>query len=104
MNDSSATSAEHSDSLKPYMGTWLALLALTLLEVALGYVSMSQELLMTLLLCLSVVKAALIMAYFMHLKHEKLTFVVTLVASLLFIMVALCGLLPDGLRMLTLGR
>ena len=80
---------------------WCGLLALTLVEVVLAYVQLTPGLMLTLLMGFSVVKAAMIMAYFMHLKFDKPALSWMLVPPLVAMIVALIAyLLPDGYRML----
>jgi cytochrome c oxidase subunit 4 len=50
---------------------WGALLVMTAIEVYLTYQNMQPLKMLTILLGLSFVKAALIIGYFMHLKYEK---------------------------------
>jgi len=68
----SANSAqEHAgSSVRLYAWVWTWLLALTGIEVYLGYVNLGTNLMLTLLLGLSVIKAVLIIAYFMHLRFD----------------------------------
>ena len=83
---------------------WLGLLAFTALEVVLAYVQIAGAMLMlVILLILSLVKAAMIMASFMHLRfdHPALSWIVVLptVACILL----MCGyFFPDSFRMLDL--
>jgi caa(3)-type oxidase subunit IV len=58
----------HSKSLFFYV--WGALLLMTAIEVYLTYQNMQPVKMLTILLGLSFVKAALIIGYFMHLKYE----------------------------------
>lgn len=58
----------HSKALFFYV--WAALLIMTAIEVYLTYQSMAPGKMLTILLGLSFVKAALIIGYFMHLKYE----------------------------------
>ena len=51
---------------------WIVLLVLTGVEVLLAYEQVPTLIMLTALLGLSIIKAALIIAYFMHLKFEKL--------------------------------
>jgi len=64
--------ARHEDSKTQYFWVWGALLVLTGIEVWLGYrqIFPPVRMLETLLL-LSVIKSALIIGYFMHLKFES---------------------------------
>jgi cytochrome c oxidase subunit IV len=58
----------HKKSLFFYV--WAALLVMTAVEVYLAYQNMEALKMLTILLALSLVKAALIIGYFMHLKYE----------------------------------
>jgi len=58
----------HTKSLFFYV--WGALLLMTAIEVYLTYQNMEPVKMLTILLGLSFVKAALIIGYFMHLKYE----------------------------------
>ena len=87
-----------------YWVTWAVLLALTLLMLATGYVSLPKVLVVFLLLGAMLVKATLIGAHFMHLRFEKLTLVLTVgvgilaTATFLFVLIAF-----DGIRILKLS-
>ena len=50
---------------------WFWLVLITLVEVFLAYIKVGLTTMLTLLIGFSVVKAALIIAYFMHLRFEK---------------------------------
>ncbi len=64
--------AAHDDGKAQYFWVWGALLVLTAVEVWLGYKQIfSPVRMLELLLVLSVIKSALIIGYFMHLKFEK---------------------------------
>ncbi len=53
---------------RTYSMVWLWLIVLTAVEVFLGYIHVPLAILLVSVMGLSVVKAVLIMAYFMHLK------------------------------------
>jgi cytochrome c oxidase subunit IV len=55
------------------------------------------------LLGLSVVKAALIMAYFMHLKFERMNLVLTLIPAMVFTILLLNIFYPDAMRLKSHG-
>ena len=64
--------ATHDDSKGQYFWVWGALLVLTAIEVVLGYKQVfSPVRMLEVLLVLSIIKSALIIGYFMHLKFEK---------------------------------
>ena len=80
---------------------WLGLLGLTAAEVALAYIQVVPWLMLALLLGFSVVKAAMIMAYFMHLKYDPPALAWMLappLAALLVVLIA--SLAPDSLLLL----
>ena len=53
-----------------------------------------------LLMGLSIVKASLIIAYFMHLRYEKRSLALILMPAMVFIIVMLFLFFPDSLRLL----
>ncbi|HEX8493199.1 MAG TPA: cytochrome C oxidase subunit IV family protein [Pyrinomonadaceae bacterium] len=75
-----------------------ALLGLTLVEVFLAYVQVSVVLMLVILLGLSIIKAALIVAYFMHLRFERLSLVLTIVPALVICICLLFVFFPDSFR------
>ncbi len=98
---SAVTSHEHAAAgSRLYVWVWLWLLALTGVEVFLGYEHLPLNLMLTLLMGISVIKAALIVAYFMHLRFERLSLFLTLVPALvLCICLILIFFFPDSLRL-----
>jgi cytochrome c oxidase subunit 4 len=97
--------AKHDDSKGQYFWVWGALLVLTGVEVWLGYKQVFEPVrMLEVLLILSVMKSALIIAYFMHLKFET-----ALMRWLLVISVTGCFVImyffffPDAGRILRLG-
>jgi caa(3)-type oxidase subunit IV len=95
----------HDESKAIYFWVWAGLIFLTGVEVVLAYEQVLQPVrMLEVLLVLSVVKAALITLYFMHLKSEIRT-----MRWLLIISVTACFALmwifffPDAQRILNLG-
>ena len=77
----------------------LGLLALTLVEVVLAYIQINDlRLMLTILMGLSIVKAFLIMAYFMHLRFERMSLVLTLVPTLVICICLMFIVFPDSFR------
>jgi cytochrome c oxidase subunit IV len=90
---------EHfAGSNKLFFSVWFWLLLMTGLEVFLGYVHLDFRLMLTILLGLSIIKAALIIAYFMHLRFERLSLVLTLVPMLVICICLLLVFFPDSFR------
>ena len=82
-----------------FMNVLLGLLALTVIEVYLAYIQIHNlSVFLTILMGLSLVKAALIVAYFMHLKFERLSLVLTLVPTLVVCICLLFIVFPDSFR------
>jgi cytochrome c oxidase subunit 4 len=77
---------------------WLWLLALTAVEIVFAYRHLTLVLLLIVLLGISVVKAALIMAYFMHLRFERMSLVLSLVPALVFLLCMMFISFPDSVR------
>lgn len=96
-----STDAQSSRGLM--LKVWAGLLGLTFIEILLAYVQLTPGLMLTLLMLFSVVKAAMIMAYFMHLKFDKPALSWMLIPPLVVCIVVLAAyLLPDSLRALEL--
>lgn len=91
----------HSNRL--YLTVWTGLLVLTIIEVALAYMSLSVGLMLVLLIGFSLLKTALIVAYFMHLRFEKLSLTLTLIPALVICIILMFIVFPDSLRVLELG-
>ena len=91
--------AEHfAGSNKLFSSIWIWLLLLTGIEVFLGYKPMAIQFMLTILLGLSIIKAALIVAYFMHLKFERLSLILTIVPMLIICICLLFVFFPDSFR------
>ena len=96
-------STEHAHAegtTRVFLIVWFWLLALTAVEVFLGYKQLELKLMLVMLLGLSVVKAALIIAYFMHLRYEKPSMAAVLMPALVIVIVLMNVFLPDSLRLL----
>jgi cytochrome c oxidase subunit 4 len=86
-----------------FMIVWGGLLVLTLIEIVLAYFPLKSLLVMlAILLGLSIIKAALIIAWFMHLKFERLSLILTLVPVLVICICLLFVFFPDSFRSLGL--
>lgn len=92
----------HSNRL--YLTVWTGLLGLTIIEVILAYLHLSVGLMLTLLMGFSLMKTALIVAYFMHLRFEKFSLALTLIPALVICIILLFIVFPDGLRLLELRQ
>ena len=95
-------SAEHTHveaSKRTFLYIWGWLLALTAVEVVLAYQRLEIKIMLTLLMTLSIVKASLIISYFMHLKYEKRSLVLLLMPAMAFVICMMFVVFPDSLRL-----
>jgi cytochrome c oxidase subunit 4 len=88
-----------------FVWVWVYLLVLTAVEVVLAYIHLfSTPTMLIILMILSIVKAGLIVAYFMHLRFERTTLVLSIVPPLVLTIALLFVFFPDGMRLLELRR
>jgi len=86
---------------KAFVTVWVSLLIMTGIEIFLAYEQLPTLIFLTALIGLSVIKAALIIAYFMHLKFERLSLFLTLFPMLVFcIIMMLINFMPDSSRLM----
>ena len=90
-------------STKLFAWIWVWLLLLTAIEVFLAYERVEVHLMITILLGLSLIKSALIMSYFMHLRFERLGLFLILVPAMVFcICMMLVWFFPDSVRLMNM--
>jgi len=98
-HDTTAIETHQPGTKKLFMWVWFWLLILTAVEVLLAYMRLEPHLMLILLIGLSLIKSALIVAYFMHLRFEKLGLFLIIVPTLVFCLVMiLIFVFPDSLR------
>lgn len=103
MSEHAATHDEvHGATTALFVKVWIGLVAITFFEVFLAYMHLPAVTMLLLLLGFSVIKAGLIMAYFMHLRYERLSLVLLLIPALLFCIGMMTVVFPDSLRLLHL--
>jgi cytochrome c oxidase subunit IV len=92
---------EHAQTAgnKIIFSVWFSLLGLTILELILAYRQLPLETMLTVLMGLSVIKAALIIAYFMHLRYEQTSLFVTLIPALVFVLIMMTAIFADSSRL-----
>ncbi len=101
---SSKLAAEGATSYRTYWFVWIILLVLTLFMILLEAVEFSKALTVFLLAAAMMVKATLIVGWFMHLRYERLALVLSVVLGTLVTAALLYFLLiPDGMAMLRLA-
>ncbi len=82
---------------------WGALLVVTGIEVYLAYQNLEPIRMLSILMGLSIFKAALIIAYFMHMKFEMSRMRWLTMSSLVLCLCLMMMFLPDAFRLLHLG-
>jgi len=73
----------HVASVKVLLGTGTALLFLTLVTVAATKIDLGPELNLAIAMFIAVVKATLVVLFFMHLKYDKLFHTVIFISAIL---------------------
>jgi len=90
-------------STKLFTQVWFWLLLLTAVEVFLAYLRLHPALMLTILVGLSLIKSALIISYFMHLRFEHLGLFLLLIPAMVFcICMMLIMMFPDSIRLMDL--
>ncbi len=93
-----AEEVHFAGSYRLFMMVWLWLLVLTGFEVFLGYIHLNVVLMLVILMGASIIKAALIIAYFMHLRFERLNLILTIVPAVVICICLLLIFFPDSFR------
>ena len=86
-----------------FFWVWGALLVMTAMEVYLTYQNLQPIRMLSILMGLSLLKAALIIGYFMHMKFEVSRMKWLTMASLMVCLALMMIFFPDALRILSLG-
>ena len=95
---------QHRHHLKgQFLWVWAALLVMTGIEVFLAYQNLELIRMLSILMGLSIIKAALIIGYFMHMKFEISPMKWVTMSSLVFCLAMMLVFLPDAFRILHLG-
>jgi len=99
--------ATHDDSKGQYFWVWGALLVLTGAEVWLGYNNQvfhgNSAHMLEVLLVLSIIKSALIIGYFMHLKYEIASMKWVMMTAVCACLCLMCIFFADAFRIVKLG-
>ena len=96
-----AEEAHAGASVGTNVAIWIGLVAITGLEVFLAYEQLQPSVMLSVLVVLSVVKAGMIISYFMHLKYEKFSLVLLLIPATIFcICMMFIFFFPEAFRLL----
>ena len=99
----STSEQQHVQGTRLVLFVWFWLLALTGGEVFLAYQDLPLKIMLIILMTLSIIKASLIISYFMHLRYERRSLVLTLMPALVFVLGMMFVVFPDSIRLLTMG-
>lgn len=92
---------EHSHT--PFYIVWGVLLLITGIEVLLAYERLQPVRMLSILLGLSIIKAGLIIMWFMHMKYEVTRMRRVMMISLCVCLALMCVFFPDAFRIINLG-
>ncbi len=98
-----AVAAHPEHGKAQFFWVWGALLLMTAIEVFLAYQHLQPAKMLTILMGLSIFKAALIISYFMHMKFEHPRMRVLLMGSLAACLCLMTAFFPDAWRIIGLG-
>jgi cytochrome c oxidase subunit 4 len=93
------TKPAHIEPKRIFLIVWGWLLVLTGVETILAYQHLGLKVMLVVLMTLSLIKAALIISYFMHLLYERRSLLFTLMPALVFIIGMLFVIFPDSVRL-----
>ncbi len=98
MSNPAAAHEHEGGSIRVIFFVWGSLLALTLVETFLAYQQLEIKVMLGILMTLSIIKASLIIAYFMHLSYERRSLVLALMPALVFVIGMMFTVFPDSIR------
>jgi cytochrome c oxidase subunit IV len=84
------------NSVKVIWKTFWILLAITIFEVGIAFTSIPHDILIVIFIVLTIVKAYFIIAFFMHLKHEKSAFKYSILLPFFLILFFIVMALAEG--------
>ncbi|HXZ28606.1 MAG TPA: cytochrome C oxidase subunit IV family protein [Terriglobales bacterium] len=94
---------QHEHKLGVFFYVWAALLVFTGIEVFLAYQNMEPVKMLLILMALSVIKAALIILFFMHMKYESQRMRRVLMPVLVICLCLMSMFFADAVRIIHLG-
>jgi cytochrome c oxidase subunit 4 len=96
----SVPAASSNDTrIKPFVGVWIAVIAVNLIELLVASKVTDTKALFGILMALALVAAGLVMAFFMHLRYERRTLVLSLIPALIFVLFMTIEMFPDSVRL-----
>jgi heme/copper-type cytochrome/quinol oxidase subunit 4 len=96
--------ATRGPGMKSYVVVWVGLLGIASGEVIMTYQGFSTRTLLTALLVLAFVEAAIGLLYFMHMKYDRPILFWSFVISIVFVLLMMNQIWPDAYRMVSIGH
>ncbi len=84
------------NSVKIIWKTFWILLVVTMFEVGIAFSPLSKDILLLIFIVLTIVKAYYIIAFFMHLKHEKVAFKYSILLPFFLILFFIVMAIAEG--------
>src|SRR3954451_19711236 len=86
-------------SIKPFVAVWLTVIGVNLLELFAAFRVGGSKYLFVILMFLALVAAGLVLAFFMHLRYERRSLVLSLIPALVFVLFMTIEMFPDSSRL-----
>ena len=93
-----ATTSNYT-SIKPFVGVWFAVIVINLIELVAAAKLHPTKLLFGVLMTLALLAAGLVMAFFMHLKYERRSLILSIIPALIFVLFMTIEMFPDSARL-----
>ena len=95
----SAPGNSNDTSMKPFIGVWIAVIGVNLVELFVAKSAGENGHLFGILMVLALVAAGLVLAFFMHLKYERRSLILSLIPALVFVLFMTIEMFPDSSRL-----
>ncbi|HKW17656.1 MAG TPA: cytochrome C oxidase subunit IV family protein [Terriglobales bacterium] len=91
-----------SGGITTYIVVYIAILALSALQIAIAYQHIDGSQMLLRMLSVAIIQAGLAIAFFMHMKSEKRSLALFLLPATLFVLAMMNVIWSDSFRMLTM--
>jgi len=96
---SAPAAASNDTNIRPFVGVWFAVIAINLVELLVASRAHNTKVLFAILMPLALLAAGLVIAFFMHLKYERRSLVLSLIPALIFVLFMTIEMFPDSARL-----
>ena len=93
-------SSKLKSGISRYIPVYIALLALSGLQVCLAYARLDRNRLLASMLAVAILSAALAIMYFMHMAQERRSFFWSLIPATIFVLLMMNMIWSDSFRLL----